>query len=187
MRYVGYLSLLLSLACAASVDAHEIGIGDIFYSLTTFGQKIETEHLIITTENPDEPIYEDLHYRLTVRSKKTGAESATDFHQDGGLYFRLIAFNRRYYCGEEVIFISLRYDTPRNADIRSYLIDTHAFHRESLGYLATAYGHYEDITPLEKGVDIGFPYEMPQRFVVECSGSTASHDFKFSITDRAQK
>jgi len=105
----------------------------------------------------------------------------------GGRMPFLKAFSMGNYCDEKIIFISLLNNPPKYADVLSYSIVTHAFHGESLQYLATAYGPREDIAPLERGVDLGFPYEMPQKFVVECSGSTASHDFEFSITDRAQK
>ena len=169
MRYVGALALFLSLICVNPVDAHEIDVGDMLFTADLSGQYIETENLLISMEGTDDALYDDPYYRVTVRSKETGVQSFKDFPENGGGYYRLIAFNGGYYCDEPIIFITLRQGWPKLADILQYRFETHAFHRDSLQYLATAYGPYEDITPFERGTDFEFPKEMPQNFVVECA------------------
>jgi hypothetical protein len=186
MRYVGSLALFLSLICVNPVDAHEIDIGDILLTSDLSGQYIETENLLISLKGADDTLYDNPHYQVTVRSKETGAESSNDYPENGGGHYSLIAFNSDYYCDEKIIFITLRQGWPKLADILQYRFETHAFHRDSLQYLATAYGPYEDITPFERGTDFEFPKEMPQKFVVECTPRTEALGFQFSITDRAE-
>jgi len=185
MKYAGLLALFLSLVWVDPVHAHELGIGDVLFSDLNTIRKIETDDLIITKESLDDKIYGEPYYRITLKSEETDAESASDFFESAGRPLSFISLNWGYYCGEGVIFVTLRQRWPKWADILQYLFETHVFRRDSLQYLATAFGPYEDITPLERGVDLGFPYEMPQRFAVECAPRTEAQGFQFSITDRA--
>ena len=186
MKYAGLLALFLSLVCVNPVDAHEIDVGDVLFTSDLSGQYVETENLLITIAGTKDTLYDDPHYRVTLRSKETGAERSQDCPVNGSGYYSLAAFNSRYYCDEKIIFITLRQEWPRLADILQFGFESHAFHRDSLQYLATAYGPYEDITPFERGTDFEFPIEMPQNFVVECTPRTEAQGFQFSITDRAE-
>ncbi len=185
MRYAGLLALLLSLVWVNPVGAHEIGIGDVLFSDLNPIRKIETYDLIITTESLDEKLYGEPYYRVTLQSKETGAEGARDFFENAGRPLNLVALNWGYYCDEGVIFITLRQGWPKLAGILQFRFETHAFHEESLEFLATADGPYEDITPFERGTDFEYPVQMPQRFAVECTPRTEAQGFQFSITDRA--
>ena len=185
MKYAGLLALILSSVWVDPVHAHEIGIGDVLFSNLNPIRKIETDDLIVTKESLDDKIYGEPYYRVTLKSKETGAESAIDFFEGSGRPLSLVALNWGYYCGEGVVFITLRRRWPKWADILQYLFETHVFHEESLEFLATADGPYEDITPFERGTDFEYPVQMPQRFAVECTPRTEAQGFQFSITDRA--
>lgn len=185
---IGTLIAVLAVALnARSLFAHEIGIGDLYFTLGAGIESVETDALLVSIEYAKGYPADTPHYQVVLKSKVTGIERSVPFPMDGGRMPYLTAFKKGYYCDETVIFISLLSDRPRYADILSYLIDTHAFHGESLQYLATAYGPREDIAPLERGVDLGFPYEMPQRYIVECTPATGTQSFEFSFTDRSEE
>jgi hypothetical protein len=186
MKIGTFIAVLAVALSARNLSAHEIGIGDLFFTLGAGIESVETDALLISIEYAKGYPEDTPHYQVVLKSKVTGIERSVPFQMSGGRMPFLKAFNMGNYCDEKIIFISLLNDPPKYADVLSYLIHTHAFHGESLQYLATAYGPREDIAPLERGVDIGFPYEMPQRYIVECTPATGTQSFEFSLTDRAE-
>ena len=186
MKIGTLIAVLAVVLSARHLPAHELGSGDRYFSRGLDTDTVETDELLTSIEYAKGYPEDTPHYQVVLKSKVTGIERSVPFQMSGGRMPFLKAFNMGNYCDEKMIFISLLNDPPKYADVLSYLIHPHAFHGESLQYLATAYGPFEDIAPLERGVDLGFPYEMPQRYIVECTPATGMQSFEFSLTDRAE-
>lgn len=178
MKHVRWLLVFVFVVVANSVAAHDLGVGDILISNNLAGSKIETDSLTIvegvTAQKENE-------YHLTLTSKNTGLTTTTVFTMGIPTDIDLASFETRNFCGEAILLITLRYDAPRGADILGYSLETHAFREKTLGYLASVDGDYYDIAPLAVGVDIGFPYEMPQAFGVVCSAEGDGRGYRFSF------
>lgn len=173
---------MFAVSFATSVLAHELEPGQVLYSSDFSGERIETFDLFVAMDILAENDFR--RYSITLRSRETGLEAIRQFEEFGGPDPNLAAYNRGYYCDQSVVFITVEYPIPRMADILQRLFETHAFLAETLEYLDTANARFEDIAPLESGVDLGFPYEMPQRYIVECTPATGTQSFEFSFTDR---
>ena len=178
MKQVRWLWVLLFVALASGVAAHDLGIGDVLISADLAGSRIETDSLTIVEGVTAQ---KENDYNLTLTAKETGLTTMTVFTMDIPTDIDLASFDTRSFCGETILLVTLRYDTPRGADVLSYSLETHAFREKTLGYLASVDGDFYDIAPLVVGVDIGFPYEMPQAYGVVCSAENGARGFAFSF------
>lgn len=178
MKHLRWLLVFLFVVVANSVAAHDLGVGDILISNNLAGSKIETDSLTIVEGGKGE---KENDYHLTLTSKETGRTTTTVFTKGIPTDINLAFFDTRDLCGETILLITLRYDNPRGADILGYSLETHAFLEKTLGYLGSVDGNAYDIAPLALGVDIGFPYEMPQAFGVVCSAAGDGRGYKFSF------
>ena len=178
MKQVRWLWVFVFVMVASGVAAHDLGIGGVLISDDFTGSKIETDSLTIVEGRKGEN--ED-GYHLTLTSKETGLTTTTVFTMSIPTNFDLVSFDTRDFCGETILFVTLRYDIPRGADILGYSLETHAFREKTLKYLASVDGDFYDIAPLAVGVDIGFPYEMPQAFGVVCSAEGDGREYMFSF------
>jgi hypothetical protein len=181
MKHARWLWVFVVMLGATSGFAHGLGIGDILITKDTHGSQIETSEFII-----NQALVGDNDYSLTVGSKEFGLASTKTFFVGVPVDFELTALNVNNHCGETILFVTLRYDVPRGADILQYAFDTHAFRASDLAYLGSVDGDFYDIAPLEAGVDIGFAYEMPQAFGVACSAATDPGGFAFSFVPARQ-
>lgn len=178
MKQLRWLWVLLFVVVASGVAAHDLGIGDVLISADLAGSRIETDSLTIAEGVTAQ---KENDYDLTLTSKDTGLTTTTVFTMDIPTDIDLASFDTQSFCGETILLVTLRYDIPRGADILSYSLETHAFREKTLGYLASVDGDSYDIAPLAVGVDIGFPYEMPQAFGVVCSAEGNGREFTFSF------
>ncbi len=106
-------------------------------------------------------------YRIEMSEPATGILTAHTFPQEPG-QLELTAFNRVKYCGEDVIFLTVRYSPPRFADIKQFRFETLAFHADTLLHQDSAPVAFEAIALQEIGFDIGWPYTAPQSYQVRC-------------------
>jgi hypothetical protein len=178
MKYL-CIVFITALASARLALAHEIGPGDVFFTTAGSFDIIETNEYVITNSFVD-----DDHYQIVLSRKGTYVRSSATFEMNGGRKPYFSAVNSRYYCDQDVLFVTLKTDNPPLADILGPMIETYAFREDTFGYLGTVPDVFEAITPLEKGRDIGFPYIMPQRWLVECEESIGGHKFGLWFTDR---
>jgi len=155
--------------------------GQTLFTIETAEQRVQTADLEIVVSFDDwqgQPVY-----RIELVDLQRGIRKGTSFEQDP-VQPTLVALNIGYRCNERIIFLTLRYPPPRNADIRAYFFQTHAFHSKTLEYLDTAPVAYEDIALQEVGVDFGWPYSAPQPYQVVCA--TSSKGFRLDFVLKAE-
>ncbi len=171
---------LIFLVCVRHSQAQEVGVYETYFHSDGYSETIETHELLV-----EKSYFGEDFYKITIKSKNTGKTGISEFQEDGGKPPSFTAINYGSYCERPMLFVTLRADGPRYAEILGGMVYTYAFLDGTFEYLDTSYGTYEEITPLEKGVDMGYPYEMPQRYLVECKPATAATPFQFSFIDRA--
>jgi hypothetical protein len=176
MKWAVPIFFFLNAAASNGVAAQDVGQTSYSFIENKLGSRIETSEVVVSVErvNGDE-------YRLHWASRQTGKTLSAVFPAAVPVDFQILSFNAKKYCGQEIYFVTLRYDIPKTADIRQYFFETHAFLASSFEYLASINGDYYDIAPQAVGVDIGFPYEMPQAFGVVCSAESDGREYSFSF------
>lgn len=176
---------VIALACwAGAVAAHELGIGDRYYFSDGGVQSVETDELLVSIEHADGYPDDTPHYQVSISSKLTGIQNTVAFHIEGGRMPSLNGFAARDYCGQQVILVTMSSERARYADVFGNLLDTHAFLSRTLEYLDTVFAPVTDIAPLESGVDIGFPYFMPQPYIVDCTAGDGAFELNFRENDQ---
>lgn len=181
MKWALFLFVPLSAANLSAIAAHDLGLNYVLNTKDTNSSRIETSEIVITEERVD-----GNNYKVTLSSKQTGNTMTTIFPAAVPVDFQISSFNTQRYCGEVNYFVTLRYDIPQSADIRQYFFETHAFRATSLKYLASVNGDFYDIAPLGHGVDLGFPFEMPQAYEVVCSAEGEGQEYTFSFVSGQQ-
>lgn len=175
---------MFAVSFATSVFAHELEPDQVLFSRDFSGERIETSHFSVTMKilGGDDPP----RYSILLRSRETGRNALHLFEQGGGPEPHLDAYNRAYYCDQSVVFITVQYPIPPMADIRQHRFETHAFLGQTLEYLDTAYASLENIAPHEVGVDLGWPYITPQRYLVVCAQDGDAPAIRFHLNEEAE-
>lgn len=172
--YAWLVPFLLPFTCAYS---HALEIGQTLISRTLTGETVETAELLIEIATDPDNFREA--YQVKLLSLETGRSKIHRFFQQGGRTPTFVELNAGHICGASVVLLTLRYDIPHSADILQRLHETHAFRRDTLEHVDTASASYENIAPLEDGVDLGYPYTMPQSYGIRCLDSSSQRLFRF--------
>jgi hypothetical protein len=174
------LSIVLIATFSGNSFAHELGFGYIIFSNNGGEQLIETDDLLIS-----KTYFSDEHYQIRFESKENGRVRTSIFEEEGGINPSFSAIEQRYYCGKDVVFLTVRQLPPKFSGSFSYSNQTLAFREDTFEFLSSVFGVFQDIAPLESGVEIDFPFVMRERYLVECKPASATTPFQFSFTDRA--
>lgn len=177
------LVISLSLMAASALSAQEIALGDgqKLFTYEWDDQRLRTHDLeaVLTFEGQDsEPVY-----RIVLSEPAAGIRTTQTFPQEPG-QLELAAFNRANYCGEDIIFLTVRYAPPRFADIRQFRFETHAFHAGTLLYLDSVPLAFEAIALQEIGADLGWRYIAPQPYQVRCQ--TGPESFALELVESGE-
>lgn len=161
MRLIGIIVAVC--LTGALVHAHELRPGEVLFRLGA-EQGIETERFLIGLELGENPG----QYSVIVTERGSYKRTKAHIEADTPVDPRIAGFNRRYFCETEILFLTIRQNPPRGADIRAYTLSTHAFDARSLEYIGKVPAAFEDIAAQEAGADLGFEYDAPQEFGIVC-------------------
>ncbi len=178
MKKILVISLLSMTASALAGQEIMPGNGQKLFTFRWEDQRARTSELeaVLSFGGQDnEPTYQ-----IELSEPVTGTRTSYTFPQGSG-QLELTALNRVSYCGEEVVFLTVRYAPPRFADIRQFRFETHAFHADTLLHLDSAPVAFEAIALQEIGFDIGWPYTAPQSYQVRCE--PRSKNFAFQLVE----
>lgn len=157
--------------------SHNLGYGQVLYTNSAYVQRVQTPDLSVVLERAGTE--GDLRNRIVLKRRNSALTKVYEFELPVPLYPQLYTYNFKHYCDQEIVFITLRYPSPRYADGRVRFLETHSFLFQSLEYLDTVGASYDAIGPLEAGVDLGFEYTMPHPYIIHCSASEDGFELTF--------
>ena len=180
---------------ATPSTSHDIGTGDILISssddyIETDEYWINLGHLpswkiALEIRNFLPELYPGWSYSIyTLKSKITGFQRSTLIEIQGNFEPHFYGFDETEYCGQDLLLVFVRRDTPRYGGALSRWLTTYIFRADTFELLAEFDGTPYDVTRFDNRVKPEVPSSMDERYLVSCIPEGRGRKFSFGLIDR---
>ena len=120
----------------------------------------------------------------TLLNKSSGHQRTTLIEIEGGKEPSFENFGYDEYCGVEVLFVTVRRDTPRYGGMAGRWLTTYIFRADTFELLDEFTGTPYDVTRFDSRWVPEVPSYMPERYLVSCFPASRGRPFDFGLIDR---